>query len=181
MNILDTPIAGVKIVGTTPVTDQRGYFARWFCERELAPILGVRKIVQINYSKTLEIGSIRGMHFQKSPHAEMKFIRCLRGRVFDVALDLRKDSPTFLKWHAQELTPDSGHMFIIPEGCAHGFQVMEPDSELLYLHTDFYEPSSEGGVYYADNLINISWPLPPANISERDGKYPPLDNNFKGF
>ncbi len=181
MKIIDTHIAGVKLVESAPLIDARGSFTRWFCEKELAPVLGDRKIVQINHSRTLKTGSIRGLHFQKSPHAEMKFIRCLRGRVWDVALDLRANSPTFLKYHAQELTPASNYMFVIPEGCAHGFQVLEEGSELLYLHTAFYEPSSEGGVNYADARVNIAWPLPPADLSDRDKNYPFLDPTFKGL
>lgn len=181
MKIIDTPIAGVKIVESEPRADHRGSFARWYCEKELAPVLDDRRIVQINHSKTLKTGSIRGMHFQKAPHAEMKFIRCLRGRVWDVALDLRAGSPTLLQYHAVELTPASNRMFVIPEGCAHGFQVLEDDCELLYLHTAFYEPSSEGGVHYADPRANIAWPLPAGDLSERDKTYPPLDSGFGGF
>jgi dTDP-4-dehydrorhamnose 3,5-epimerase len=181
MKISDTPIAGVKIVEAAPIEDNRGSFVRWYCEKELSPLLGDRHIVQINHSRTMRTGSIRGLHFQKAPHAEMKFIRCLKGRVWDVALDLRAGSPTFLKHHAVELTPASNKMFVIPEGCAHGFQVLEEGSELLYLHTAFYEPSSEGGVHYADPRVNIAWPLPPADLSERDKAYPPLDYGFGGF
>ena len=181
MKIIDTHIAGVKIVEAVPIEDNRGSFARWYCEKELAPLLGDRHIVQVNHSKTMRTGSIRGLHFQKAPHSEMKFIRCLKGRVWDVALDLRADSPTFLKHHAVELTPASNKMFVIPEGCAHGFQVLEESSELLYLHTAFYEPSSEGGVHHADPGVNIAWPLPPADLSERDKAYPPLDSGFGGI
>ena len=121
------------------------------------------------------------MHFQKGAHAETKFVRCLRGRVWDVALDLRAGSPTFLKWYGTELAPTSNAMIVIPEGCAHGFQVLEEDSELLYLHTAFYEPSSEGGVNYADPLAGIVWPLDATDISDRDKNYPLLDNTFRGF
>jgi len=181
MKIIDTPIAGVKIVQSTSNADNRGSFTRWYCEKELAPILDSRRIVQINHSKTVKSGSIRGMHMQKPPHAEMKLIRCLRGRVWDVALDLRAGSPTFLKWYATELSEGSNMMIVIPEGCAHGFQAMEEDSELLYLHTAFYEPSSEFGVNYADPLISISWQLDPTDISDRDKNYKLLDAAFRGF
>ena len=181
MNISDTPIAGVKIIETSLIADTRGSFARLYCENELSSVIESRKIVQINHSRTLNTGSIRGLHFQKPPHAEMKFIRCLKGGVWDIALDLRANSPTFLKWHAVELTPANNRMVVIPEGCAHGFQVLEPDSELLYLHTAFYEPSFEGGVHYADPRIDITWPLPPTDISERDKNYPHLDSTFVGI
>jgi len=181
MKIIDTPIAGVKVIESLPLIDARGSFERWYCEKELAPILDGRRIVQVNQSHTLNVGCIRGLHYQKPPYGEMKFIRCLSGRVWDVALDLRAGSPTFLKWYKQELTPDSKNMFVIPEGCAHGFQVLEKNSKLLYLHTSFYEPGSEGRVNYADKLVNITWPLPPTDISERDMKHPMLDSNFKGL
>jgi dTDP-4-dehydrorhamnose 3,5-epimerase len=172
MEIIDTPIAGVKIIETEPRTDERGSFGRWFCAQELAPALGKRSIVQINHSKTVNVGTIRGMHYQKPPHAEMKFVRCMKGKVWDIAIDIRTGSPTFLQWVAAELSPESGRMLCIPEGCAHGFQVLEANSELLYLHTAFYEPNSEGGIHHADPQISIPWPLPVTHISKRDAEYP---------
>ena len=129
MHIQQTVIEGVMVVETTPFVDQRGAFLRLFCERELSAILGERRIVQINYSRTEAVGTIRGLHYQRPPHAEMKLVRCLRGRVWDVALDLRQGSPTFLHWHAEELTPDNAQMLVIPEGCAHGFQALEAGME----------------------------------------------------
>ena len=181
MKVIDTAIDGVKIIETTPIVDNRGSFARWFCARELAPVLDGRAIVQINHSQTMKKGSIRGLHFQKPPHDEMKFVRCIRGRVWDVALDLREGSKTFLRWHAVELTPENGRMLAVPERCAHGFQVLDEGSELLYLHTAFYEPASEGGVNYADPRVVIQWPLPPADLSVRDAAHPMLTDNFKGI
>lgn len=181
MKIADTKIAGVHVVETKPFTDDRGSFYRAYCARELKPVLGDRQIVQINHATTTKPGAIRGMHFQQAPHAEMKLVRCLRGRIWDVALDLRRGSPTFLQWHAEELTPGNKKMMIIPEGCAHGLQAQEPDSEVLYLHTAYYEPKAEGGVNYADPMIRINWPLPPADLSARDAGHPLLDKNFKGL
>ncbi len=181
MKINDTPLKKVHVVDASPIADARGSFARWFCARELEPLLELREITQINHSKTLKVGSIRGMHMQKSPHAEMKFIRCIKGKVWDVALDVRAGSPTFLQWHAQELSAGNNRMMVIPEGCAHGFQVLEPDSELLYLHTAYYEPSSEFGINYADPKINIKWPLPVGDLSDRDASYPLLTADFRGF
>lgn len=171
MNLFPTKIAGVSVAKSTRISDSRGSFMRFFCDVELKEILGDRKIVQINHSKTVEVGTIRGLHFQNAPFAEMKLIRCLKGRVFDVAIDLRKDSPTYLQWHAEELSAENGHMFIIPEGCAHGFQALEADSELLYLHTAHYNPKSEGGFMYNDPAIGINWPLEVSVISDRDLKY----------
>jgi dTDP-4-dehydrorhamnose 3,5-epimerase len=181
LNTIYTPLAGVNLVDTDIKKDERGYFFRAFCEQELAPILGSRKIAQINISRTERVGAVRGLHFQYPPHAEMKFIRCLKGQVWDVALDLRKDSKTFLQWHAVELSPTNARMLVIPEGCAHGFQVLEAGSELLYLHTAAYEPTKEGGVRYDDISIGINWPLKPADVSERDAQFPFLPANFQGI
>ena len=181
MKILDTKIAGVYVVETNVFLDERGQFYRTFCARELAPVLNGESIMQSNFSGTVKKGSVRGMHFQKPPYDELKMVRCLRGRIWDVALDLRRDSPTFLKWHAEELTPDNRRMLVIPRGCAHGFQTLENDCEMIYLHTGFYEPSSEGGVRYSDPLAAIKWPLAVTTVSERDASYDMLDSNFKGF
>ncbi|CAG1021295.1 dTDP-4-dehydrorhamnose 3,5-epimerase [Methylococcales bacterium] len=181
MNILPTSLSGLFVVETTPVTDHRGAFARLFCERELAPILGGRHIAQINYSRTSAVGAVRGLHFQHPPHAEMKLVRCLRGRVWDVALDLRAASPTFLRWHAEELTPGNTRMMVIPEGFAHGFQVLEPDSELLYLHTTCYEPAAEDGLLCSDSRLDIAWPLAIRDLSLRDANHSPLTIEFPGI
>ncbi len=180
MRITDTRIKGLKIIDAAPVVDARGSFARWFCARELGSALGGMSILQINHSKTIKAGSVRGMHFQKPPHGEMKLVRCIKGRVWDVSLDVRAGSPTFLQWHAEELSADNAKMMVIPERCAHGFQVLEPDSELLYLHTAFYDPASEGGVRYDDPMAGIQWPLPPADLSDRDKAHPALTDGFKG-
>lgn len=180
MNIIDTPVAGLKVVRSVPHRDARGTFMRAFCAQELQPLLGHRQIAQINHSKTSHVGAVRGMHFQRPPHAEIKMIRCLRGRVWDVAVDLRAGSPTFLRWHAQELAQDDAQMYVIPEGFAHGFQALEPDSELLYLHTAFYHPPSEGGLRHDDPRLAITWPLPPQDLSARDQSHPLLDADFAG-
>jgi len=180
IDLIDTPLAGLKIVVSAPYHDDRGAFLRLFCARELRPLLGRRQIVQINQSTTTRAGAVRGLHFQHSPHTEMKMIRCLRGRVWDVAVDLRQDSPTFLHWHAEELTAGDARMLVIPEGFAHGFQTLEPDSELLYLHTAFYEPAAEGGVRFDDPMLAITWPLAPQDLSARDSSHPLLNNDFTG-
>jgi len=181
MNISSTPIPGIATVQTALLQDHRGWLYRAFCGNELAKILGERKIVQINISKTEAVGAIRGLHFQYPPYAEMKFIRCLRGAVWDVALDLRQSSPTFLQWHAEALSTENARMIIIPEGCAHGFQVLVPGSELLYLHTAAYQAAAEGGIRYNDPAIRIAWPLAPADISERDNSHALIDDSFKGI
>ena len=121
------------------------------------------------------------MHFQRPPHAEMKLVRCLKGKVWDVAIDLRAGSATFMQWHAEELSAENARMVVIPEGCGHGFQVLEEDSELLYLHTSLYAPEFEDGVLFNDPRLNISWPLPVTDLSERDRKHPLLTLDFAGL
>jgi dTDP-4-dehydrorhamnose 3,5-epimerase len=180
MKVVDTPLADLKIAQSIPHRDARGAFTRLFCAEELQPVLGQRQIEQINHSRTSSVGAVRGMHYQHPPYAEMKMIRCLRGRVWDVAVDLRTGSATFLQWHAQELAQDDAQMLIIPEGFAHGFQVLEPDSELLYLHTAFYHPPAEGGLRPDDPRLDIAWPLPPQDLSARDLSHPLLSGDFTG-
>lgn len=181
MKILPTPINGLMLIQTTPHTDARGAFARLYCERELAEVIGDRRIVQINHSHTVQVGTVRGMHFQHPPQAEMKLVRCLKGRIWDVAVDLRANSPTFLNWHAEELTPANTRMMLIPEGFAHGFQSLEADSELLYLHTAFYTPDAEGGLRYDDPRLGITWPLAVADLSPRDASHPYIEPDFQGI
>lgn len=181
MKIQPTSIPGLTVVEGVTRCDDRGESSRLFCERELAPLLGARRIVQINRSRTRAVGTVRGMHYQAAPHAETKFVRCLRGRVWDVAVDLRRGSPTFLAWHAEELTPENSRMFVIPEGCAHGFQALSPDSELLYLHTSAYEPAAEGGVSCTDARLRIAWPLRIGGLCLRDQSHAPLSADFEGL
>jgi dTDP-4-dehydrorhamnose 3,5-epimerase len=181
MRLIETNIAGAWIIESKAFQDNRGAFSRLFCTQELQDIVNPRTIVQINHSKTHRVGAVRGMHFQSPPRAEMKIVRCLKGRVFDVAVDLRQGSHTFLKWTAIELTPESNSAFVIPEGCAHGFQVLEEDSELLYLHTMFYTPGIEGGIRFDDPIIGVKWPLLPIDLSSRDLSHPFLTKEFKGI
>jgi dTDP-4-dehydrorhamnose 3,5-epimerase len=181
MKIHPTPIIDLVVVETNVSSDERGAFSRLFCEKELLQILDHRKVVQVNHSCTKTIGAIRGLHFQQSPHAEMKLVRCLKGKVFDVAVDLRLNSPTYMHWYSQELSSENKLMMIVPEGFAHGFQVLEPDSELLYLHTAFYAPTSEGGLKFDDPALSIVWPLEPKDISARDQNHVKIDKNFKGI
>lgn len=181
MNVVETNISGVKIIENTVFQDNRGAFSRLYCSHELLETLGSRKVEQINHSKTNRVGAVRGLHYQSSPHAEMKIVRCLKGLVFDVAVDLRKNSSTFLKWYGIELSPNNHRALVIPEGCAHGFQVLEEDSELLYLHTEFYTPNSEGAVRFDDPKISVHWPLSPTDLSARDLSHPNLTDKFKGI
>lgn len=178
MKIKPTPLQEAFIIELEPVTDDRGLFTRVFCQQELRNILHDKNIVQINHSLTRQKGALRGMHFQYSPKSEIKMVKCLRGSVFDVIIDLRKGSPTFLKWHGEVLSAKNMKMMYIPEGFAHGFQTMEGNCELLYLHTEFYSPEHEGGVRYNDPKIGIKWPLEVTDISERDKNHPLLGEDF---
>lgn len=180
MKLAPTSIDGLAVVDTVVHADARGSFARLYCADLLAPVLAGRRIAQINYSRTRTVGSVRGLHFQLAPHAEMKLVRCLKGRVWDVAVDLRAGSPTFLRWHAETLAPDTMRMIVIPEGFAHGFQVLEPDSELLYLHTAAYSVDAERAVRHDDPRLAIRWPLPVTQTSERDAAHPWLAADFTG-
>jgi dTDP-4-dehydrorhamnose 3,5-epimerase len=181
LKVHPTPIAGVVVIETTPFIDHRGSFARFFCQRELQPILRGRCIAQINHSRTAARGALRGLHYQRPPHADMKLVRCIKGAVWDVVVDLRAGSPTFLQWSAHELTPENTRMLVIPEGCAQGFQALEPDSEMLYLHTGFYAPEADSGFLHDDPRLAIAWPLPPVNLSLRDLDYPAIDPAFPGI
>jgi dTDP-4-dehydrorhamnose 3,5-epimerase len=181
LNAQPTSIPGLVVVESMPHLDHRGAFARLYCEDELASLVGSKRIVQINHSRTATIGAVRGLHYQCPPHAEIKLVRCLKGRVWDIAVDLRYDSPTFLRWHAEELTPNNSRMMVIPEGFAHGFQVLEAETELLYLHTAFYTPGAEGGLRYDDPRLVINWPLTVTDLSPRDSAHPFINSDFSGI
>jgi dTDP-4-dehydrorhamnose 3,5-epimerase len=181
MKIHPTPIPDLVIAESIAFKDERGAFARLFCDQELSSVIGQRKIVQINHSCTEAVGAVRGLHFQQAPYAEMKLVRCLKGKVWDVAVDLRPHSPSYKHWHAQELSPHHVNMIVIPEGFAHGFQVLEAGSELLYLHTAIYKPETEGGVRYDDPELAIAWPLTVTDISVRDSSHAYIDKSFRGI
>jgi dTDP-4-dehydrorhamnose 3,5-epimerase len=172
-----TPIAGVlELVGQT-FSDHRGAFLNAFRAQEppFTRAWGHRSIAQVNLSRTEAVGAVRGLHLQAAPHSEAKLVRCLRGRVWDVAVDLRPGSPTYGQWHGVELSPGTGKALLIPEGCAHGFQVLEPGSELLYLHSGGWVPEAETGVRYNDPRLAIRWPLAPLGLSARDMALPLLE------
>lgn len=175
-----TQLSDVLVLQRRVIGDQRGYLQRMYCASELAFVLAGRNIVQANHSFTAKRATVRGMHFQRPPHAEMKFISCLRGKVFDVAVDVRSGSPTFLRWHGEILTPENQRTLVIPEGVAHGFQTLTEDCELLYFHTALYDPASEGGLNPRDPLLAIAWPEPIADLSPRDAAHPALTREFAG-
>lgn len=181
LTVEETPIAGVTVVRTSPVGDARGRFTRLFCRDELAALRPGLDFTQINTSVTCARGTVRGMHFQHAPAAEAKLIRCIGGRVFDVALDLRAGSPTFLRWFAIELAADEEAQVFIPEGCAHGFQALDDDARMLYMHTRAWSPAHEGHVNPLDPRAGIRWPLPPQALSTRDRDAPLLGDHFAGL
>lgn len=161
-------LEGVYCIELTPRGDERGQFTRLLCMNELAAIGHGKSVVQANHSLTQSAGAIRGMHFQCPPKAEIKMVTCLRGSVFDVVIDVRSGSRTFLGWQGIELSKDNHHMIYIPAGFAHGFQALEDECELLYFHTEYYSPDFEDGIRYDDEAVKVAWPLPVTNVSQRD-------------
>jgi len=165
-NRLPTPLAGLAIIEREQIGDERGFFSRFFCGDELPEFGGV--IAQINHTLTRSKGAIRGMHFQRPPHDETKFVSCIRGAVFDVAVDIRPDSPTYLQWHGEILSAENARSMMIPGGFAHGLQTLTEDCEMLYLHDKPYAPEAEGGLNPLDPRLAIAWPLEVSQMSERD-------------
>ncbi|BBA71417.1 dTDP-4-dehydrorhamnose 3,5-epimerase [Geobacter sulfurreducens] len=172
---------GVYAIRRTVAEDHRGFFSRFFCAEEFAEIGLTAPIVQINHSFTRKMGTVRGMHFQHPPHAETKIVSCLKGSVFDVAVDLRYGSKTFLKWHGEILTSENHKSLFIPEGFAHGFQTLSADCELIYLHTSAYDLHAEGALNAIDPQIAIEWPLAIAEMSNRDRSHPLIGSDYKGI
>lgn len=177
---IDTPLSGLRRVQRKLLEDARGHFSRFFCVEEFKAAGLNPNITQINHSYSKRAGTLRGMHFQLPPHAECKYVSCVRGRIFDVAIDLRKDSPTFLNWHGEMLSAVNQRGLFIPEGYAHGFQTMEDDCELLYLVSSAYQPIFERAINALDPRLKIKWPLPIAEISEKDQNQPMLSPEFSG-
>jgi dTDP-4-dehydrorhamnose 3,5-epimerase len=181
VKILPTPLKNAFVLEVESYVDHRGKFARVFCQEELTDIGHNKGIVQINHSLTRKRGAVRGLHFQYPPKAEIKVVKCFTGAAFDVIVDLRRNSSSFLEWHGEVLSCENRKMMYVPEGFAHGFQTLEDDTELLYLHTEFYSPEHEGGVRYDDPKINISWPLEITDISKKDELHPLLPEDFEGI
>lgn len=181
MRVVPTPLPGLQLIDTEPTRDSRGRFERLFCEQEWALVRPELRFVQANLSTTSQRGTVRGMHFQRAPAAEAKLIRCVRGHVYDVAVDLRTGSPTFLRWHAIELRANQPREVFIPEGFAHGFQALDDDVQLLYFHTVAWTAACEAGLRHDDPRLAIAWPLPPVHVSERDLALPLIDANYTGL
>lgn len=181
MELLSTLIEGLSVAQLNPTEDHRGFFVRSYCQKIVGQNGFYKPITQINHTLTLKKGTVRGLHFQLPPATETKFVRCIRGAVWDVAVDLRKDSPTFLQWHAVELSSDNYKMFCIPDGFAHGFQTLADNCELLYLHTDFYQPNYECGFNALDKSLSISWPEKITEMSDKDKALPSIQNTYDGI
>ncbi len=181
MNFHSTPLSGLYVIETNAHQDHRGSFTRLFCAKEFENAGLSLPLAQMNTSVTVQKGAVRGMHFQKPPFAEIKLVRCLQGACYDVAIDLRAGSPTFLHYFAVELTAQNGKALYIPQGFAHGFQSLEKNTQLLYMHSEYYTKEAEGGVHHKDPLLNIPWPLPVQDLSERDESHPFLTQNFTGI
>ena len=169
-----TPLAGAYVIELEPRLDPRGMFARAFCAREFAGHGLVNEFVQANMSTTLRAGAVRGMHFQREPHAEVKLVRCVRGAIYDVIVDARADSPTYLRWFGAELSEANGLAMYVPKGFAHGFQALSDGATTFYLVSAFYAPEAEGGLRYNDPKLGIEWPRAVADISDKDARWPLL-------
>ncbi len=181
LTITDLPLPGLKRVLRQHRGDARGLLARLFCADELAAAGWHAPVAQINHSRTARAGTLRGLHFQHAPYAEMKLVSCIRGRVFDVAVDLRRGSPTFARWHGEVLAADDGAAMLLPEGCAHGFQALTDDVELVYCHSSAYAAAAEGGFNALDERLGITWPATITEMSERDRNLPRMAGDFVGL
>jgi len=178
---ISTPLSGLTVIQRKPVEDDRGFFCRFYCAEEFRDAGLQKPVEQINHTFTCKKGTMRGLHFQYPPHAEAKIVSCLRGEIFDVVVDLRRGSPTFLRWYAEILSSENHKSLLIPEGFAHGFQTLSEECELIYLHTASYKPEAEGKLNVHDPRLAIAWPLKISEISDRDLSYSYIDDQFEGI
>ena len=181
LTVTDLPLAGLKLVERNLIGDDRGYLCRLFCKEELEACGWKKPVAQINHTYTSKKGTIRGLHYQIQPWTEMKLVNCIRGEVWDVAVDLRSNSPTCMHWHAQILSENNRRALLLPEGFAHGFQSLTDDVELIYLHSEVYYPNAEAALRFDDKILDIKWPLAITAISERDKAHSLLTTKFKGI
>lgn len=180
LTVTELPLDGLKAVRRELRGDSRGFLARIFCADELSAAGWVKPVFQINHTYTDRRGAVRGMHFQRPPHAEMKLVTCIRGEVWDVAVDVRSDSDTFLNWHGERLSAENQVALLIPEGFAHGFQAVTDDVELLYCHSSPYTADAEDALNPIDPGLDVSWPLEISELSDRDRSHPMLTPEFEG-
>jgi dTDP-4-dehydrorhamnose 3,5-epimerase len=179
--VIDLPLPGLKLVERQRLADSRGFLSRLFCAKELGAVGWNHPIIQINHTYTAKRGTVRGLHFQRPPASEMKLVSCIRSEVWDVSVDLRTGSKTFLHWHAELLSADNKRALLIPEGFAHGFQALADDVELFYCHSAAYTPAAEAGLNARDPTLAITWPLPIAELSPKDAQLPMLNEQFAGL
>jgi len=172
MRFLETKFKGAYIIDLDRIEDERGFFARSFCQKEFVQNRLESNIAQCNISFNKRKGTIRGMHFQREPKGEPRLVRCTRGKIYDVIIDLRRDSQTYCEWEAVELTAANRRALYVPKGLAHGFQTLEDNTEVFYIMCEFYYPEYSSGIRWNDPAFSIKWPLPPATISEKDSVYP---------
>jgi dTDP-4-dehydrorhamnose 3,5-epimerase len=176
-----TPLSGLTVIQRKPIEDDRGFLCRFYCSEDFREA-GLRKpIAQINHTFTRKKGAVRGLHFQYPPHVEAKIVSCLKGEIYDVAVDIRRGSPTFLCWYAEVLSADNTKSLLIPEGFAHGFQTLTAECEIIYLTTASYAPDAEGGLSVRDPRIAISWPLGISELSNRDKSWAHVSDKFEGI
>ena len=168
----ETTLKGAFVIEMEKFEDKRGFFARAWCQKEVEANGLVSRVVQTNISFNKKRGTLRGMHYQVAPYEQIKLVRCTRGAIYDVIIDLRPDSPTFRKWTGVELTAENYIMLYVPENVAHGFQTLEDNTEVTYQVSQFYSPESERGVRYDDPVFQVAWPLPVEVISEKDIAWP---------
>ena len=178
MIFTETKLKGAFVIEIKKLADDRGFFGRSWCRREMEEHGLNGNVVNMNTSLTKYRGTLRGLHFQLPPNAEAKMIRCTRGSVYDIIVDLRPDSPTFRQWYGEELTADNHKMLYSPEGFAQGFITLEDNTEITYLTTDFYAPAAAKGVRWNDPAFNIKLPLNPVVISDQDKTWPDLDPDY---
>jgi dTDP-4-dehydrorhamnose 3,5-epimerase len=167
----ETELPGAFVIDLEKIEDERGFFARAWCQRELRDHGLESRIAQCNMSFNKRKGTLRGMHFQRPPHEEVKLIRCIRGALYDVIIDLRPESAAYKRWIGAELTAENRRMLYVPRGFAHGFQTLEEDTETFYMVSEFYTPGAESGVRWDDPSFGIDWPLPPSEISDKDQQW----------
>lgn len=179
LKISSTSFDKLFVVQPNSFQDARGVFSRVYCQDELEDVCKI-SIKQINHSLTYKKGTVRGLHFQYEPHSEVKIVKCIQGSIYDVVVDIRKGSPTFLKTFSIELSKENQKMLCIPKGFAHGFQTLEDNTELLYFHSNIYVQEQEGALNIKDSVLNIKWPLNITNISQKDEKHPFINRDFQG-
>jgi dTDP-4-dehydrorhamnose 3,5-epimerase len=181
LSFTDLPLAGLKLVTRQPMGDSRGFLSRIFCADELALAGWNGPVAQVNHTYTARAGTVRGMHYQRPPHAEMKLVSCIHGAVWDVVVDLRAGSPSFLRWHAERLSAEQATAMLVPEGFAHGFQTLTENVEMIYCHSAAYNADAEAGLKPQDPKLAIAWPLPISDLSQRDAGHSLLTESFTGI